>query len=554
MNDNRTGRELVMTEVLDGLVRTRKAGTFSEDCLGLAMGIFSRLQESGVVTKGSFEDSVWTLTNETDVCRLRFPDDEEAYMAGAGIWTGVPFREYVQALKSFLLLQTGSVSLEGLRDQLRELSLLTEDPDPLESGFAPSQASLRLLGFLSGGGPVRDHVSSVLEDLIVWKRRDHARRDLAGFSDYLRFDRELDAFWKSSTEEEKRRFFLIRIWWRLTCILPLRPTELLVTPWDCIRQSDGQYFLTIRRTKLKKRKGSLGYRVVTDYSASSYEVPSALAEEVLWYKSAVTRALKDGMGISTGDDDNDNDKDKDKDTARFSYLFGGSRPLPYQDARLLLRSFLGDVLGWDDVSAIHLGDTRHLAMIGLIISGGSPVICRELAGHETVDIASHYYTNTSRIVRSASYFFTRDRGKACSLVSAPFRMPPEGALLHPVPGGMCGAPQILSGDISECMRNIPAGGIPGDCAGCPSFYPDRDHLHRAVSRSGDGIPSDAPFLFAMLDRLRKGQGMDCSFREALARELESSGRYFPVRMKDGKEYERTERTEKGTEDGHGKKT
>lgn len=193
-------------------------------------------------------------------------------------------------------------------------------------------------------------------------------------------------------------------------------------------------------------------------------------------------------------------------------------------------------------------------MIGLIISGGSPVICRELAGHESVDIASHYYTNTSRIVRSASYFFTRDRGKSCSLVSAPFRMPPEGASLHPVPGGMCGAPQVLSGDISECMRNIPAGGSPGDCAGCPWFYPDRDHLHRAVSRPGDDASSDAPFLFALLDRLRKGQGMTCTFREALDRELASSARHFPVPDRNGEEYERKgPAPQEGKEDGHGKK-
>ncbi|MGX8686626.1 MAG: hypothetical protein ACSW8K_02335, partial [bacterium] len=78
MYDHRTGRELVMTEVLGGLVRTRKAGTFSEEVLGQAAGVFERLRERGVVTEGGFEDSVWTLTNETDVCRLRFPDDKEA--------------------------------------------------------------------------------------------------------------------------------------------------------------------------------------------------------------------------------------------------------------------------------------------------------------------------------------------------------------------------------------------------------------------------------------------------------------------------------------------
>ena len=547
MYDHRTGRELVMTEVLDGLVRTRKAGTFSEEVLGQAEGIFRRLRERGVIRGGSFEDSVWALTNETDVFRLRFPDDEKAYLAGAGTWTGVPFEGYVQAMKAFLLLQTGSVSLQGLRDQLHELSLLTMDPDPLESGFEPSPASLRFLGFLSGGHPVRDHVSSGLEDLIVWKRRGHARRDLAGLSDYLRFDRELDAFWQGSTPDEKLRWFLIRLWWELTCILPMRPTELLVTPWDCVRHSDGQYFLTIRRTKLKKRKGSLGYRVVTDYSACTYEVPAALAEEILWYKVSVTAALK-------GCSDKDKDKDKDSSALCLSYLFGGSRPLPYQDARLLLRSFLGDVLGWEDVSAIHLGDTRHLSMIGLIISGGSPVICRELAGHESVDIASHYYTNTSRIVRSASYFFTRDRGKSCSLVSAPFRLPPEGARLHPVPGGMCGAPQVLSGDISECMKNIPEGGSPGDCAGCPRYYPDRDHLHRVSSRSAEEVPSDTPFLFSLLDRLRKEQGMDCTFREALDRELGSSARHFPVPDRNGEEYERKgPAPQERKEDGHGKK-
>ena len=398
--------------------------------------------------------------------------------------------------------------------------------------------------FLSGGHPVRDHVSSGLEDLIVWKRRGHARRDLAGLSDYLRFDRELDAFWKSSTDDEKLRWSLIRFWWKLTCILPLRPTELLVTPWDCVRQSDGQYFLTIRRTKLKKRKGSLGYRVVTDYSTSSYEVPSDLAEEVLWYKAAVTASS----------DCSDKDSDKDNSTPCLTYLFGGSRPLPYQEARSLLRSFLGDVLGWDDVSSIHLGDTRHLAMIGLIISGGSPVICRQLAGHESVDIASHYYANTSSIVKSASCFFTRDRGKACSLVSAPFRLPPEGARLHPVPGGMCGAPEVLSGDISECMKNIPEGGSPGDCAGCPRYYPDRDHLHRVSSRSAEEVPSDTPFLFSLLDRLRKEQGMDCTFREALDRELGSSARHFPVPDRNGEEYERKgPAPQEGKEDSHGKK-
>jgi hypothetical protein len=50
--------------------------------------------------------------------------------------------------------------------------------------------------------------------------------------------------------------------------------------------------------------------------------------------------------------------------------------------------------------------------------------------------------------------------------------------------------------------------------------------------------------------------MDCTFREALDRELGSSARHFPVLKKDGEEYERKETgpaPQEGKEDGHGKK-
>ena len=104
------------------------------------------------------------------------------------------------------------------------------------------------------------------------------------------------------------------------------------------------------------------------------------------------------------------------------------------------------------------------------------------------------------------------------------------------------------------MKNIPEGGSPGDCAGCPRYYPDRDHLHRVSSRSVEEVPSDTPFLFSLLDRLRKEQGMDFTFREALDRELGSSARHFPVPDRNGEEYERKgPAPQEGKEDGHGKK-
>ena len=540
-------RILTATEAVEGLVRRKKVSCFSEDSLRMAMGTFERLQESGVVVEGTFASAVWILSNETAVCRFRFPDDEDEYLAGAGTYTGTSFPEYVQAMKTFLLLHAGSESLLGLQGQLHELNLLTRDPDPAAGTFEPTYTAVQFLGFLSGEYRTRNDVCSELEEQIVWKKRDYSKRTLAEFSSYLRFDRQLEAFWNSSAPHEKLQWFFIWLWWNLTCILPLRPTEFLVTPWDCIELRDGQYFLTVRRTRLKKRKGTIRYRVETDYRRHSYEVPGFLAKAVLWYRSAVLAAEEAEASGSTplyppfpSQDSAASPGMEETSKAQRSYLFGGSRPLPYQDARLLLQAFLGDVLCWDNETELHLGDTRHLALISLIISGGSPIICRELADHESIEISSHYYTNTSRIIESASYFFTRNRGKNCFLASAPFKLPQPGSALHPVPGGSCDAPEVLAGDISECMKNAMPGAHCGDCIGCTHYYPDKDHLHRVVRQCRDQVDSDSAFLITILDQARKGLGMQDTIEAAFAKVQASSRRYFSVMTKGGTEYERKE--------------
>ena len=99
--------------------------------------------------------------------------------------------------------------------------------------------------------------------------------------------------------------------------------------------------------------------------------------------------------------------------------------MTYQQMNYRLHRFIEKELISNDL-IINLGDTRHLAMINLMLSGGSPVICRELAGHEDIDISSNYYSNLSTIVESAVYEYCHSGDQAAIFdgnLYFPVRMP-----------------------------------------------------------------------------------------------------------------------------------
>jgi hypothetical protein len=74
-------------------------------------------------------------------------------------------------------------------------------------------------------------------------------RDLPAFHDVLLFDFILTEYFSVCTEEEKLKYSIIHLWWRLTKVIPMRPVEFYNLSKDCIQHLDGTYGLTIPRAK-----------------------------------------------------------------------------------------------------------------------------------------------------------------------------------------------------------------------------------------------------------------------------------------------------------------
>ena len=183
-----------------------------------------------------------------------------------------------------------------------------------------------------------------------------------------------------------------------------------------------------------------------------------------------------------------------------------------------------------EINAIKLGDTRHLAMVNLIISGGSPVICRELANHADIGISSHYYTNIENLVACVTVERLRkkDGGGEAAVTGKRKYALARPAGLQRMSNGYCGCEAIKSRDISECLKAVGTGGQIGECSVCPHYHPDEQGLNFTASGDSaakEAVEADSRYLMHMVEIVRKGLGCQEDIGAALLRLQHSSYRY-----------------------------
>lgn len=468
-----------------------------------AEGKFREYKKKGIIVEGNFGDDGWILSDEVKRRRLDFS------MRLASEWTGCTYRGYQSYVKAYVVLLLGEAALTTLAEISKSLLALGT------AGFEEAcrwdihiNHAIRFLSMIPDEQGYREAVAEYIEENRTLDQWRSEPRQLAGFRYYLRFDKWMKDFWNRAEVGEKDFYFPIHLWWNLTSVLPLRATEFLLLPADCLKKEKGRYILTVRRTRLKKGAGRIGYAIEKDYERKDYEIPEWLAAEIDVYQKNA-----------------ENHKPHEKDTLFAPNRFVPSGYLTYAQMRSRLLKFCTEVMGSQEYP-IHLGDTRHLAMINLILSGGSPVICRELAGHESIGISSNYYANLSTVVESVVYEKYFEQKGDISMDGFP-----EIRLYRPkdavrVEGGHCDATGIAAGDISECMKNFSKSGHFGDCINCIHYYPDEDGLRITIDKGlKDSVDEDGFFLMQMIEQVRKGNGAQEDIAQALLRLQNSSTRY-----------------------------
>ncbi len=311
----------------------------------------------------------------------------------------------------------------------------------------------------------------------------------------------------------------------MTSILPLRPREFLLTPYKCLRQDEnGNYYLTIRRTMMKGSNGKkVTHKIEFDYKPQEYRISHHIGSEVDWYK---TQTVNKGRPML------------------FLPPIGARRNmLRYESMNSLMKKFINEVivqkygyellekeskeilvhrkLGEKQIERINLGDSRHLAMINLIRSGGSPVICAELAGHRDIEISSHYYTSLESCVESVAYEIFSKHSVNRNNYDEQYGLMLSEARTE-INGGYCLSTKVAKGDYTDCSMAFGINNELGSHQRCRYFFPKGtqnsiDLLGKKEQEAKTDMNRDYEYLRHTIDMVRKSMGCMDEMQSALLR-------------------------------------
>ena len=361
-----------------------------------------------------------------------------------------------------------------------------------------------------------------------YELKPRKQRQLAQFQSYFTFNDILNDYWKQQLPDEERLFYYpLYLWWQITAVVPLRPREFLLTQRECLSEEQGKYYLTLRRNNLKGKEKGVSHKIAEDYYLTTYEIPEKLALIIQHYldltKDLASTKL-DTLFVT------------DTHYKRWERRTGiNNRFLTYTNLNTILKYFFNEVVSEryghqvhylnppsrlkdNEINFIHIGDTRHIAMINLIAEGGSPVTAMLLAGHDNVTTSSHYFSNLSQFIECRSYQVYRKLTSSQTTyeISKAQRKYTVGkAYVQLDNKGRCYSPLYAIGNFSDCLKVISNHAELGACTSCP-FYrkvgKDYFTMDKTFKKS---IDQEALLVDQAIKRVRQGKGHIEDIGEAL---------------------------------------
>ena len=272
---------------------------------------FEKEKNKGIIRNCEFEDNEWILYDGKRSHRIDFKMDEVTY---AKISRDISYRKFMEVYKSYLvglmktiaissliqiaryihsvLIDTEFLKLNNLDCFLKNIASYTENSHGL---FEKSLDFFKLI-------PDQE-VSEFMDEVLDYIKHSNItsssglvknRRDLPDYYSILLFGKIIEDWWKYEIPIEERIYFYpVFLWWKITTILPLRPTEFTLIPCNCIKKKEDEFYLTIRRSTLKgskKVKSSLkqnklpSYNINKDYKKMTYKVNEEIYELINNYK------------------------------------------------------------------------------------------------------------------------------------------------------------------------------------------------------------------------------------------------------------------------------
>ncbi|PDY61939.1 hypothetical protein COM87_02620 [Bacillus thuringiensis] len=426
-------------KIQDNLYEINYPQEFSEDeflkehSIENAKEIIAELTLNKVFLDGKFDDDSWVLINNKEINIHKYFNFEDI------LDTEIKIKVKCWILNYLLTIAPSSAT--AYLNHLKKFLLLTNylsclDIDEIEASLNEFKLSIRypilisginFLDYIYGSQVTKSKMELFSNQLrsIISKFYFSNTRDLPPYKDVIRFSFILTSFSKSWDKKLELKFFPVLLWWKLTSVIPMRPSEFCSIRRNCLSFQGNNFFITLPRQKQKA-------------TSKTFEVPNTLS-----ISKEVYNLIERYIHIS--------DPYGKTNTLISAAAYRSTLNYPTQSKRKklnqnffvlymfnkLLHAFYSEVvkdiydlapiekLKWlkeknnvikleadDNLSAfitekqiikIQPNDTRHFAICSMMIQGFNPLAIARMAGHQYIESQYHYQKHIEFFIDSKAY-------------------------------------------------------------------------------------------------------------------------------------------------------
>ena len=441
---------------------------YSDDMLKRCRAIHERYVNEGKL-EGDFDSDKWVGNSDIVKSGIDLSLDMDKYHDHFGKESGISEEKIKNMLRCYAICCLGNYIYQTIeRDKIKIVKSFLQ-----QYGDSDLRISIKgmttLIDFLGFIGIPDKQIYQITTRIKLGKNSERGKMQLAPMINYLVVENEINRIYRSAIDNDIfRKWFPIYFWVNITFILPLRATEMLVTPKECLYRENGKVFLKIRRTRLNKMQHRVYYDVGKDYIESTYEIPDE------W----VARNIEKYMELT---------KDQDR---RFLFEYNEwmvNGMLSLDSFNVLLKEFMETHIignrrydyakfatGIKEFEVVTAGDSRPIAIANLYFQKTGIDICRQLADRVRINTAANSYTDITETIWASSVVGLQKKlGREDRYQE---KQNDEDLLI--ITGSewsACTSPKRLENEanLDDCIEQ----GHLADCIGCRFYRPSDAELH-----------------------------------------------------------------------------
>jgi hypothetical protein len=209
------------------------------------------------------------------------------------------------------------------------------------------------------------------------------------------FDDIVNDYFKKFPPDQTIEFLPIMVWWLLTTVIPMRPSEFLLIQKDCLEIKDGYrspYRITVPR--IKNESDSPDFVIRYDSLEIDSDTYNLINKSIKQIESLGTDSpFLFPVELLT--------------IFRKHKVKKKNRRINRRDFDLLKKKFYEKIVegiyGKYDLEKIKSGDTRHFAIINMCLQGFNMLSIARMAGHKEIDTQFSYYSHAEHFAQSSVY-------------------------------------------------------------------------------------------------------------------------------------------------------